>query len=184
MTDLLVRVMALPHKSQKRIAFLLVLIVAGSLVIVLATLYRTLADKSASIEKLRENIAQLQNIVAKADNLSTTPGAQTPVDLYFQGATLSSTQAAIQSTVSSFAAENNAVIQTTTAINSDDRQLASIAVTMVGSNQSIVRTLAAIERTKPFLLLRDLTMSANDPTRDELFVQITVVGFLLEETKP
>ncbi|MFN7089156.1 MAG: type II secretion system protein GspM [Allorhizobium sp.] len=185
MTEILIRIMNLSVLAQRTLATLIALaaFLATSALIWVAV---DLLNRNAmAIQEKRVALARFEKAIATGETLLKQPSDSAPSSEFLSGETEAVMQAILQNKLSSLASIEAATVLSSGGISSlemDGVRYVGLRANLQGTLKSIHGTLLQLETSKPYLIVRDMTVRAinagNLASPLEISVQVSFFGAL------
>ncbi|MBA8882022.1 type II secretion system protein GspM [Phyllobacterium myrsinacearum] len=188
MTDVLIRVMALPKLAQRTLAIALAVIMVVLMLLLFFAGFQALSDLRTGIDDNRYNLARFERMLAQkpVDDGQTAAQPDDTTSSFLTGDSIAVIQAGLQTRVNADASAQNVVVASvgnTPVLVIDGVQYAGVRANIQGNLPSINNTLFQLETSLPPLIIREATIRATNavqvdgsPQPVELAAEIVVYG--------
>jgi general secretion pathway protein M len=188
MTEVLIRVMALPKMAQRGLAIALAVIAALIILLLVFTAIQALSDLRAGIDEGRYNLARFERLLAQkpVDDAKAAAQPDDNASSFLAGENIAVIQAGLQTRVNAIASAQNVIVASvgnTPVLAIDGVQYAGVRANIQGNLPSINNTLFQLETSLPPLIIREATIRATSAMQEdgsplpvELAAEIVVYG--------
>lgn len=187
MTDVLIRVMALPRLAQRSLAIALTAIFALIILLLIFTGFQALSDLRTRIDENKYNLARFERLLAqKPMDGQVIAQPDNTISSFLTGDNIPVIQAGLQTRVNAIAGAQNVIVASvgnTPVLAIDGVQYVGVRANIQGNLPSINNTLFQLETSLPPLIIREATIRATSAMQEdgsplpvELAAEIVVYG--------